>query len=63
MRNLVPWSCKHEGGNKLAGMSHMLTAPWILCGVPVVSGDWKYAKWSEWISELAKFENTDFSSL
>ncbi|CAE7204223.1 ANKEF1 [Symbiodinium natans] len=26
-------------------------------------GDWKYAKWSEWISELAKFENTDFSSL
>eukprot|EP00440_Ansanella_granifera_P037446 gb/GFBE01040627.1/.p1 GENE.gb/GFBE01040627.1/~~gb/GFBE01040627.1/.p1 ORF type:complete len:272 (+),score=86.55 gb/GFBE01040627.1/:1-816(+) len=26
-------------------------------------GEWKYAKWAEWIVELAAFENTDFSSL
>eukprot|EP00933_Yihiella_yeosuensis_P035159 TRINITY_DN28635_c0_g1_i2.p1 TRINITY_DN28635_c0_g1~~TRINITY_DN28635_c0_g1_i2.p1 ORF type:complete len:272 (-),score=87.32 TRINITY_DN28635_c0_g1_i2:48-863(-) len=26
-------------------------------------GDWKFAKWSEWIAELAGHENLDFSSL
>lgn len=26
-------------------------------------GEWKFAKWSEWITDLAEFENQDFSSL
>jgi len=26
-------------------------------------GDWKYARWSEWITELADYENLDFRSL
>ena len=26
-------------------------------------GDWKYAKWAEWITELSTFENQDFASL
>jgi len=26
-------------------------------------GDWKYAKWAEWITELSDFENIDFASL
>mmetsp|Transcript_28897 Transcript_28897/g.68088 ORF Transcript_28897/g.68088 Transcript_28897/m.68088 type:complete len:269 (+) Transcript_28897:41-847(+) len=49
----------------LQGLAGWADAELAKVGVTTIAklGDWKYAKWSEWISELAKFENTDFSSL
>ncbi|CAE7162361.1 Tnks [Symbiodinium pilosum] len=49
----------------LQGLAGWADAELAKVGITTIAklGDWKYAKWSEWISELAKFENVDFSSL
>ncbi|CAJ1445849.1 unnamed protein product [Effrenium voratum] len=49
----------------LQGLAGWADAELAKVGVTTIAklGDWKYAKWSEWISELSSFENTDFSSL
>ena len=49
----------------LQGLAGWADAELAKVGVTTIAklGDWKYAKWAEWISELSEFENLDFASL
>eukprot|EP00434_Breviolum_minutum_P037200 symbB.v1.2.032978.t1/scaffold4020.1/size47400/11 len=49
----------------LQGLAGWADAELAKVGITTIAklGDWKYAKWAEWITELSKFENIDFASL